>query len=285
MKRTLYKHDDFKAGSWLGGSVKELAIFPDSADYLNRDFIWRISTYDMETDEAAFPRLDDYDRVLLITEGEAVLSYEQQRVARLTSFEQDRFDGQWKTTCFGKVKSFDLTVRKGCEGYVDLIFPENENSIFPAPVYNPEKNQTHTVLCSEGYCLVISGKGSVMVKQGEMLVLEYEAGEEISYSVMGEGTAIRASILYDDMPEFKGPEIIPDEKATFDDFKCCIYLANTQFKWAPYIIRSLREIWLTQPLSRAVKKIEKFYIPTLVFFIVAMITGICVMKTEAQTGK
>ena len=285
MEQILYKCDDFKVGSWVGGSVKELAIFPHNAQYLNRDFIWRISTYDMEAEEATFPRLADYDRILVVTEGEAVLSYEDERISRLAELEQDSFDGQWKTTCFGKVKSFDLAVRKGSQGYVDVLFPEKESRTFPVPAASEAKNQTHAFFCLEGYCLVSSKKGSTMVKPGQILILEYEDDEPADYSLMGEGKIIRSMIFFNDMEELMGPETIPAEKPSFDDFRCCIYLANTQFKWAPYIVKSLREIWFTQQLSKAIKKIEKFYIPTLVFFIIAMITGILVMKHGGTDGQ
>ena len=62
----------------------------------------------------------------MVIEGEVVLSYENQRVTRLIRLEQDRFDGGWNTTSFGKITDYNLMVRKGSEGYLDLIFPEKE---------------------------------------------------------------------------------------------------------------------------------------------------------------
>ena len=112
MKHTLYKEADYKTSEHMGGTARELAVFPDTAEYLNRDFIWRISVDSIESEESDFSRLPDYDRVLLILEGETVLSYEGQRVARLAPLEQDRFDGSWKTRSFGKIRGFNLMVRK-----------------------------------------------------------------------------------------------------------------------------------------------------------------------------
>ena len=76
MKHTLYKEADYKTSEHMGGTARELAVFPATAEYLNRDFIWRISVDSIESEESDFSRLPDYGRVLLILEGETVLSYE-----------------------------------------------------------------------------------------------------------------------------------------------------------------------------------------------------------------
>lgn len=70
MKHTLYKEADYKTSEHMGGTARELAVFPATAEYLNRDFIWRISVDSIESEESDFSRLPDYGRVLLILEGE-----------------------------------------------------------------------------------------------------------------------------------------------------------------------------------------------------------------------
>ena len=279
MKHTLYKEADYKTSEHMGGTARELAVFPDTAEYLNRDFIWRISVDSIESEESDFSRLPDYDRVLLILEGETVLSYEGQRVARLAPLEQDRFDGSWKTRSFGKIRGFNLMVRKGCDGFVDVIFPKEESSPQSAPISCSISNTTHALFCEDGYCLITKGTDSIMVREGQLLTLEFEEGEKAEYSVMGEGTVIRSVICYDDMQGQVGPEIIPAEKASFDDFKCCVYLANVQFKLAKYMLKSLKTTWFDQALSKAIRKIERFYIPMIVFFIGAMAIGIYAAQT------
>ena len=39
MKHTLYKEADYKTSEHMGGTARELAVFPATAEYLNRDFI------------------------------------------------------------------------------------------------------------------------------------------------------------------------------------------------------------------------------------------------------
>ena len=104
-----------------------------------------------------------------------------------------------------------------------------------------------------------------MISAGQLLVIEYDEGETPSYSVMGEGVIIRAQIFYGDMRKELFAEEIPTEKASFDDFKCCIYLANVQFRWAKYIVKKLKTQWFDEALSAAIRKVEKFYLTTIVF--------------------
>lgn len=58
-----------------------------------------------------------------------------------------------------------------------------------------------------------------------------------------------------------------------------VYLANVQFKWAKYMLKSLKTTWFDQALSKAIRKIERFYIPMIVFFIGAMAIGIYAAQT------
>ena len=219
----------------------------------------------METDESDFSKLPDYDRVLMVLDGEVVLSYEGERVARLKELEQDRFDGAWKTRSFGKITDFNLMVRKGNEGYLDLLYPEAEKKIFASTFDTQLPLATHALYCKEGYGVVTCGGESHMISAGQLLVIEYDEGETPSYSVMGEGVIIRAQIFYGDMRKELFAEEIPTEKASFDDFKCCIYLANVQFRWAKYIVKKLKTQWFDEALSAAIRKVEKFYLTTIVF--------------------
>lgn len=277
MKCTLLKEEDYTKGRWTGGDFKELAIFPADSDYVNRDFLWRLSLDTVEKEEAQFPKLEDYDRVIMVLEGETVLSYEGERVTRLQALEQDRFDGAWKTTGFGQIKAYNLIVNKGMEGYLDLLFPGKEKNIYKSNQDSDKQMSVHTLFCLDGYAVVSVGNESHMLKAGQQLVIEEENKDEICYGLMGEGTIIRGQIFYNS--EESGPEIIPREKATLDDFKACIYLANVQFKWAGYMVKSLKEKWFDEELSKAIRKIEKFYLPTVVFFLGLVVLG-CLEANE-----
>ncbi len=275
MKYTLYKKESYKESRWMGGTTTEFAIYPETSKYIDRNFVWRISSATIDTDESTFSKLPDHDRVLMVLDGEVVLSYEGQRVARLKALEQDRFDGAWLTKSFGKITDFNLMVRKGCEGYLDLIFPENQKKQHTSTENSKKEKATHALFCKEGYFIVEAGGTSQMVSEGQLIVLEAEKiDEEIKYSIMGEGTIIRAQIFADDVTNEIGPEIIKDEKATFDDYKMCVFLSNTQFRGAKYVFKSLKTTWYDEALSNGIKNAEKLYLTAIVamFGLAAVIT-------------
>lgn len=283
MKQYLFKDENYTTSRWTGGSTKELCIYPPESSYLDRNFIWRVSSATVETEESDFSRLPDYDRVLMVLDGEVVLSYEGERVARLQELEQDRFDGAWRTKSFGKITDFNLMVRKGSEGYLDLIYPQNERQSFGSSYESGKSLSTHALYCHEGYFVVTACGKEHMVSAGEIFVVSFEKDEKEEYSIMGEGIIVRAQIFYDEMQDELSPTVIPHEKASFDDFKCCVYLANVQFKWAKYIVKKLKYQWFDEELSAAIRKIERFYLTVLVFL--AGVAGLCLLMIPSGIGE
>ncbi len=267
MNHYLCKEEDFSVGKWSGGTTTQLAIYPKKSSYLERNFVWRLSSATVDTEESDFTRLPDYDRVLMVLKGETVLSYEGERVVRLKELEQDRFDGAWKTKSFGKITDFNLMVRKGNEGYLDVICPKQEKEVLTSEYESELPLATHALYCKDGYFVAETGGNTQMVRQGQLFVMEFAPGEAPQYSLMGEGTVIRAQIFASDMSDELYPVEIPPEKATFDDFKACMYLANVQFRCAKYVIKSLKTTWFDEELSKAIKKIERIYAPFFIFII------------------
>ncbi len=280
MNYYLCKEEDFQASKWSGGTTTQLAIYPKKSSYLDRNFVWRLSSATVDTEESDFTRLPDYDRVLMVLKGQTVLSYEGERVVRLGELAQDRFDGAWKTKSFGKITDFNLMVRKGNEGHLDLIYPKQEKEVLASEYEGELPLATHALYCKEGYFVAEAGGNTQMVRQGELFVMEFEPGETARYSIMGEGTVIRAQIFASDMEDELYPIEIPPEKASFDDFKLCIYLANVQFRFAKYIIKSLRATWFDEKLSGAINKIERIYAPFFIYII-----GIVLLASAGMLGE
>ena len=129
MRYELRKEEDFSVSKWMGGKTKELAIFPPGAKYIDRDFIWRLSSATVELEESDFSKLPDYDRVLMVMEGSAVLTYDGKKSIRLKELEQDSFDGGAKTKSYGKITDFNVMVRKGGDGILDVIRPDSDAKV------------------------------------------------------------------------------------------------------------------------------------------------------------
>jgi hypothetical protein len=175
-------------------------------------------------------------------------------------------------------------VRKGSEGYLDVIDVEESNKEYTASFNSAMAFETHALFCKEGYFVVSVGGETQMVKAGELFVMEGEKNEAVRYSLMGEGVVIRAQIFHDGMEGEVGPEIIPSEKASFDDFKQCVFLANTQFRGAKHIFKKIKETWYDEALSSAIKNVEKFYLTSLVFVLGVLAIGIASVNSGFGAG-
>ncbi len=300
MNYSLIKESDYVRSNWKGGKTAEIAIFPKTKKYIDRNFVWRLSSATIEIEESDFTKLTDYDRILMPIEGEVILTFDGEKTVKLGELEQVSFSGGSRTKSFGKITDFNLMTKKETSrGELDIIEPKAEavrfsdetGSVKPldetveteetnettAPKY---KNVTHALYCRDGYAIIDIKGNSQMVKKGETLLIEYEEGETPEYSIMGEGHLIRAKIRYSYNPEESEAIIIPPEKVCFDDFKCAFFLANTQFRFADKIFKSIRTTWYDEALSRAIRRLEKMYVT----FIISIVGIMVVLMSFFNSG-
>lgn len=204
MKKRIFKEENYKLSKWSGGSTRELAIYPANAEYLDRDFLWRLSSADSDKEESSFTKLPDYDRILMVLDGSVVLAHGEERTASLGAWESDAFDGAIKTKCFGQLKKdYNLIYRKGTHGRMELV---------------ELTDQGHAIECSESGCrcigiysaegyTVVSVNGQTdMVKEDQQMVIELAPEDEIKLSVMGQGKCIFTEVAFerDEVLDFSG---------------------------------------------------------------------------------
>ena len=267
MNIKIYKSEDFTPSRWTGGTTTQLAIFPEDADYLKRNFIWRLSTATCDLEETTFSKLPDYDRVLMVLKGDVVLAHQDVRVTRLGELEQDRFDGGFYTKSFGKITDYNLMTAKGNKGYLDVVELTAESKELAFEKDDELERFDVTFYCRDGYATITIGTETFMLMPGQQMVTSFVNGEEVKMSVMGDGTLIRGQIFYNYRPEELGPTIIPKERVSFKDFKTCVFLANSQFHGAKYVFKSIQKTWYDEELSKGIKKAESLYLTTVVFLL------------------
>lgn len=261
----LIKSEGFKTSKWSGGETTQLAIFPPEKEYINRDFVWRLSSATCELEESDFTHLPDFDRVLMVLEGEVVLNYEGKKVVKLGKLEQDSFDGAIKTKSFGKITDLNLMVKKGNAGSLEVLRPGSEAELLKTEV-NEKHFETQLIYVLEGYVVIAFGEKSVMAKAGEIVELAGEADEKLAFTIMGEGTAVRAEIFYD-FEEAEGPVIIPKEPVSFEDFKSAFFVSMTQNRLGFSLSKRRKELWYDEALSDKIFMLEKLYVPFIAFLI------------------
>ena len=124
MEILLVRKEEQVIGTWAGGTTTQLAIWPPESDYRKRDFAWRLSSARVDLEESVFTSLPGYHRLLMILEGSVRLIHETpggQREAVLSAFEQDAFEGDWKTTSYGRCVDFNLMTAQGCSGVIEPL--------------------------------------------------------------------------------------------------------------------------------------------------------------------
>ena len=104
---------DYVVSKWSGGTTTQLAIFPPTANYADRDFLWRVSSATVDLEESDFTPLPDYDRWISTLEGEIELTHNGGEPLRLRPFETHAFSGADATHSRGRCRDFNLMLRRG----------------------------------------------------------------------------------------------------------------------------------------------------------------------------
>ena len=108
---------EYVTSTWAGGITRQIAIRPPGAQYSQRDFLWRLSSAQVDLEESDFTALPDYRRYIAVLAGEIRLSHQGGPWIELPAFRVHAFDGAHATRCLGRCTDFNLMLRKGrCEG-------------------------------------------------------------------------------------------------------------------------------------------------------------------------
>ncbi|NLD18672.1 MAG: HutD family protein [Clostridiales bacterium] len=286
MEKVLIKENEFVVSKWSGGSTSETGIFPSASKYLERDFIWRLSSATVDLEESSFTRLPDYDRILMVLEGEAVLAYGQQRSVSLKQYEQDSFDGGIKTKCFGKIRDYNLMVRKGCAGRLEKLSVKNSSMKLDVSSEGEYTNASYGIFCVEGYIIASIAGVTTMIRAGQQLVLNCGEDDREEISVMGEGTGVFAGIFYD-ITAYSAEEV-PEGKASPEDYKAALKMMLGRNKWNQMLqAKRGTGIWYDRVLQKKLRFIDKTNI-NIIIWIVGVILTIAIfvgsLSTEVTVG-
>lgn len=145
--------------NWAHGTSTELFIYPENANFLDRDFTFRLSTATVEAEETIFTYFEGITRHLMILKGEVELTHEGRYSKHLGPYDQDIFSGEWNTTSRGKVTDFNLMLK--------------ENAIGSLLHINIAANETTSISTSGTFCFVFVATGKVVDQDGNL----YKAGD------------------------------------------------------------------------------------------------------------
>lgn len=272
-----YKMNDYRIGKWLGGTTTEFSIYPRNAEYKKNNFVWRISSATVDIEESDFTHLPNYDRVLIVLEGEVVLAHKEKRVARLAQYEQDRFSGSYNTKSFGTIKDFNLIVRKGNQGFAEVLTLTKEYAELKKEIFEGYSKTSQGFYCTEGFCVVNFNDESCLLKKGELLVINSDYDKFGDLGIMGEGKTIWTQVYFNEDESYMPNEIIEEEEIVsekimeegnlLEDLKLAAIISWSNFRGGKHLFKSLKNVWYDEELQKGINKLDRILLPFLILLI------------------
>lgn len=164
---------DYRRSVWSGGKTTQIAIAPEGASYGDRDFLWRVSSATVETEESDFTLLPDYRRRICALEGTMVLRHGEGAPLRLEPYRIHSFDGAEQTHSAGCCRDFNLMLRRdAAEGEMEALLLEPGQRELPGDPRGGEQ----ILCCVRGACLVTDGAEAAALSEGESLLCSAGTG-------------------------------------------------------------------------------------------------------------
>lgn len=196
MQYRIITPEEYETGVWSGGTTTQLAIYPPGASYADRNFIFRLSSATVDTEQSEFTHLPDYDRWLMIFEGSARLVHDSEKEVTLNPYECDAFDGGISTVSFGRVTDYNLMLRKGGTGSMKAIgLDENIKEIRIMPQGEYQSGFAGIFLRGEYAQITLCGE-PLKLENGCQLLVLFSGTETVSLDISGSGTVVITQGLF-----------------------------------------------------------------------------------------
>jgi len=123
------KASELITNKWSGGTTTQLAIYPKNSEYKKNNFLFRLSTATVESEESEFTKLPEVSRQIMILDGKIKIEHQNQYTKIINKFEQDQFSGNWNTKSYGQATDFNLMTTKKVTGEIRTITLVNSSII------------------------------------------------------------------------------------------------------------------------------------------------------------
>ncbi|MDF2698869.1 MAG: hypothetical protein K0Q49_425 [Haloplasmataceae bacterium] len=198
----IIRKEQFQVSKWSGGTTTQLAIYPKSALYSERNFKWRLSSAKVELEETIFTSLPNFKRIIMIIEGKLILEHVGYHKSILKSFDQDFFSGNWMSKSFGKVTDFNLMMSEDCDGELEAIHLEKDQSYLIS--INNKKEYLHNlqaIYCIHGQVRIeISSNDEIILYEGDIILVTFKDDIDLYMKIYndeaGKADLIRTGISF-----------------------------------------------------------------------------------------
>jgi len=122
----LLSKKDSKASIWSGGLTYEYLIYPQTASYADRDFIFRISSATIEQEPSVFTKFKGYHRYLVMLDNDLQIEVNKERKV-YEKYEIMKFNSDDEVTSYTKGIDFNWMVSEKISHHKLKITNSNQN--------------------------------------------------------------------------------------------------------------------------------------------------------------
>ncbi|MCD0474766.1 HutD family protein [Flavobacterium sp. EDS] len=167
MNISLFPKKDSAVSIWSGGLTYEYMIYPKTANYADRDFIFRISSATIEQEPSIFTRFKGYHRYLVMLDNS--LHVEVNKEKKLyEKYEIMEFNSDDEVTSYTKGIDFNWMVSEKASHHKLKITSSNQNSNAPL-----------VILFSLHATVIKINEKPYVLHPYDLLVIENEKREDI----------------------------------------------------------------------------------------------------------
>ena len=156
-----------KASIWSGGLTYEYMIYPKTAIYADRDFVFRISSATIEQTPSVFTKFKDYHRYLVMLDNSLQIEVNKEKKA-YKRYEIMEFHSDDDVTSFTKGTDFNWMVSEKISHHKLEITNSNQNC-----------NANVVILFSLRSTVIIINEKPYHLEPYDLLVIENEKKENV----------------------------------------------------------------------------------------------------------
>jgi environmental stress-induced protein Ves len=183
---------------WSGGRTRQLFIYPYNASGgTSFDYIFEITSSTMSDEETQYTVYKNYHRILMVIKDSTTLTHEDGRIVSLGQYSYDEFDGECLTFSKGCATDYELMIRKGNKGFIDVLSlnedDEQNNLLCCHPNY---PFAYHGFFCHQGNCRIQVGKEKFLLSESDQLSVIISGNAQVNAAYNGTCALINSVIYF-----------------------------------------------------------------------------------------
>ncbi len=186
----IIRKDQLKITKWSGGTMSELFIYPQDANFDKRNFLFEIASATVDLEKSIFSDFTNYNRIIMTLDNKLELIHNNEEKVTLNKYEPHIFDGNANTVSYGKVTDFNLIMRKDkCVGDAVVLSITKNSVIYPRKTIHTFDNNLEIVFCASGSLTINFKDDKHTINPDDVLIINHKIiGKDYYFSNNGNET-------------------------------------------------------------------------------------------------